>query len=57
MSDENGTVIPTFSRSLEQSLQRALALANERLCLLKTSSIGGILAIPDPKAPGIIKFS
>ena len=49
--------MPTFSRSLEQSLQRALALANERLCLLKTSSIGGILAIPDPKAPGIIKFS
>jgi hypothetical protein len=27
------------------------------LCLLKTSSIGGILVISDPEAPGIIKFS
>src|SRR5262249_5822493 len=26
----NGTLMPTFSRSLEQSLHRALALANER---------------------------
>ena|SRR6266702_8569548 len=28
-----------------------------QLCLLKTSSIGGILVISDPEAPGIIKFS
>jgi hypothetical protein len=28
-----------------------------QVCLLKTSSIGGILAISNPKAPGIIKFS
>ena len=27
------------------------------VCLLKTSSLGGILVISDPKAPGIIKFS
>ena len=27
------------------------------LCLLKTSSIGGILVISDSKAPGIITFS
>src|SRR2546423_2000790 len=27
---DNETVMPTFSRSLEQSLHRALALANER---------------------------
>jgi hypothetical protein len=27
------------------------------LCLLKTSSIGGILVISNPEAPGIIKFS
>ena len=27
------------------------------LCLLKTSSIGGILVISDRKAPGLIKFS
>jgi hypothetical protein len=29
----------------------------QNLCLLKTSSIGGILVISGPKAPGIIKFS
>ena len=29
-NNENETVMPTFSRSLEQSLHRALALANER---------------------------
>src|SRR6266853_819977 len=28
-----------------------------QLCLLKTSSIGGILVISDREAPGIIKFS
>jgi|GEM_PF-6077821 hypothetical protein len=27
------------------------------LCLLKTSSIGGLLAISDRKAPGLIKLS
>ena len=38
---------------------RRLAAAFRRLslCLLKTSSIGGIVVISDPKAPGIIKFS
>ena len=29
-NEENETVMPTFSRSLEQALHRALALANER---------------------------
>ena len=34
-----------------------LALQKDALCLLKTSSIGGILVISDPKAPETIKFS
>ena len=38
---------------LDQSRMHLTAL----VCLLKTSSIGGILVISDPKAPGIIKFS
>jgi hypothetical protein len=32
-------------------------LGHRPLCLLKTSSIGGILVISDSKAPGIITFS
>ena len=35
----------------------AAAFRRLSLCLLKTSSIGGIVVISDPKAPGIIKFS
>src|SRR6476660_250892 len=39
-----------------QTLVRWLRVGFRRLCLLITSSIGEILVISDPKAPGIIKF-
>src|SRR5437867_2064235 len=40
-----------------ETLVRWHRVGFRRLCLLKTSSIGEILVISDPKTPGIIKFS
>jgi hypothetical protein len=44
-------------RRRRRRLSEARTPKPKRLCFLKTSSIGGILVISEPKAPGIIKFS
>jgi hypothetical protein len=59
VGDGNRPPLYQTSEAPRQGLAGLASLHAQRkdLCLLKTSSIGGIFVISDPKAPGIITFS